>query len=80
MWGSVRDDGKAKGAKIRQRTSPASSTSALFPQMKPLFQSEAKREAIDWKIIFYSLIFTLWKGFALSLVLKMRVFGPRSAY
>ena len=75
MWGSARDDGKAKGA-----ISPASSISALFPQMKPLFQSEAKREAIDWKIIFYSLIFTLWKGFALSLVLKMRVFGPRSAY
>ena len=44
--------------------------------MKPLFQSEAKREAIDWKIIFYSLIFKLWKSFALSLVLKMRVFGP----
>ena len=41
--------------------------------MKPLLQSEAKREAIDWKLIFYSLSFTLWKGFALSLVLKMRV-------
>ena len=48
--------------------------------MKPLFQSEAKREAIDRKIIFYSLSFTLWKGFALSLVLKMRVFGPWKAY
>ena len=48
--------------------------------MKPLFQSETKREAIDWKMIFYSLSFTLWKGFALSLVLKMRVFGPWKAY
>jgi len=56
-WGSAKRWREGKGGKIRQRTSPASSTSALFPQMKPLFQSEAKREAIDWKMIFYSLSF-----------------------
>ena len=38
----------------RRACSQATSTSALFSQIKPLFQSEAKPEAIDRKMIFYS--------------------------
>ena len=45
--------------------------------MKPLFQSEAKCEAIDMKMICYSHTLKHKKGFALSLVLKVRVFGTR---
>ena len=50
----------------------------LFPsRTKPLFQSEAKCEAIDMKITSYShsnKTHFRRKGFALSLVLIMRVF------
>ena len=54
---------------------------------KPLFQIEAKCKATDMKMIFIlmqmKLIFTR-KGSALSLVLKVRVFGtwkwPKSYY
>ena len=45
---------------------------------KPLFQSDAKWEAIDMKIGFHSRENKTHyhdKGFALSLVLKVRVFG-----
>ena len=45
----------------------------------PLFQSEAKYEATDMKIISFFLVQIKLlfhkKGFPLSLVLKMRVFG-----
>ena len=48
---------------------------------KPLFQSEAKCEAIDMKMSFYSHAnkthFPQNKGFALSLTLTVRVFGTR---
>ena len=47
-----------------------------FP--KPLFQSDAKCEAIDMKMAFHSHANKTHfheKGFALSLVLKVRVFG-----
>ena len=49
-----------------------------FP--KSLFQSEANWEAIDMKMCFYSNANkTLFhkKGFALSLVVKVRAFGTR---
>ena len=51
-----------------------------FPScLKPLFQSEAKCEAIDTKMSFYSHAGKLThfhnKGFAICLVLKERVFG-----
>ena len=48
--------------------------------LKPLFQSEAKYEAIDMEIIFFSHANKTRlhnEGFALSLVLKVRVFGTR---
>ena len=48
--------------------------------LKPLFQSEAKCEAIDMKMIFnYDANKTHFqnKGFALSLVLKVRFFGTQ---
>ena len=52
-----------------------------FPSSKKShFQSEAKCEAIDMKMIFnYDANKTLFhnKGFALSLVLKARFFGTR---
>ena len=52
-----------------------------FPSsIKSLFQSEAKCEAIDMKMIFnYDANKTHFhnKGFALSLVLKVRCFGTR---
>ena len=52
-----------------------------FPSSKKShFQSEAKYEAIDMKMIFnYDANETLFhnKGFALSLVLKARFFGTR---
>ena len=51
-----------------------------FPSCpKPLFQSEAKCEAIDGKVLFYSHANKPFhkKGFALSLVLKVGVFGTR---
>ena len=52
-----------------------------FPSSKKsLFQSEAKCEAIDMKMIFnYDANKTHFhnKGFALSLVLKVRCFGTR---
>ena len=58
-----------------------SSSNRLFPScLKPLFQSEAKSEAIDMKIIFnYVANKTHFhnKGFALSLVLKVKLFGTR---
>ena len=46
--------------------------------LKALFQSEAKCEAIDMKMIFYSHANKTYfhhRGFAVSLVLKVRVFG-----
>ena len=53
--------------------------SKLFPSCpKPLFQSEAKCEAIDMKTTFYSRgnkTHFREKGFAFSLVLIMRIFG-----
>ena len=47
---------------------------------EPLFQSESKCESIDMKIIFYSRANKTHfhkRSFALSLVLKARVFGTR---
>ena len=47
---------------------------------KPLFQSEAKCEAIDMKMISYSHANKTHfhkKGFTLGLVVKVRVFGTR---
>ena len=56
-------------------------TNRPFPSSKKShFQSEAKREAIDMKIIFnYDANKTHFhnKGLALSLVLKVRFFGTR---
>ena len=52
--------------------------SPLLSCLKALFQSEAKCEAIDMKMIFYSHVnktYFYHKGFAVSLVLKVRVFG-----
>ena len=52
----------------------------LFELAKPLFQSEAECEAIDMEMIFYSHTNKTHfhkKGFALSLVLKVRIFGTR---
>jgi len=53
----------------------------LFPSCsKPLFQSEAKHEAIDIKLIFNyhaNEIHFLNKDFALSLVSKVRRFGTQ---
>ena len=52
-----------------------------FPSYaKPLFRSEAKYDVIDTKIIFYchaNKTHFRKKGFALSLVLKVRVFRTR---
>ena len=52
-----------------------------FPSWsKPLFQSETKCAAIDMKMVFYSNANKThfhMKGFALSLVLKVRVFETR---
>ena len=48
--------------------------------LKPLFQGEAKCEDIDMKTIFYfhaNKTHFHKKGFAFSLVLKVRVFGTR---
>ena len=57
-------------------------TSGPFPScIKPLFQSEAKYEAIDVKMVFNSDADKTHfhkKGFAPSLVLKVRVFGTGS--
>ena len=50
----------------------------LFSCPKPLFKSDAKWEAIDMKMCFYSHVNNTHfheKGFALSLVLKVEVFG-----
>ena len=47
---------------------------------KPLFQSEANCKAIDVKMIFYShanVTHFHYKGFVLSLVLKVKGFGTR---
>ena len=56
-------------------------SSTLFPSCsKLLFQSEAKCEAIDMKMIFYSYANETHfhkKGFTLGLVVKVRVFGTR---
>ena len=52
----------------------------LFELPKPLFQNEAECEAIDMEMIFYSHTNKTHfhkKGFALSLVLKVRIFGTR---
>ena len=52
----------------------------FFELAKPLFQSEAECEAIDMEVIFYSHTNKTHfhkKGFALSLVLKVRIFGTR---
>ena len=52
----------------------------LFELPKPLFQNEAECEAIDMEMIFYShknKTHFHKKGFALSLVLKVRIFGTR---
>ena len=55
------------------------STNRAFPScLKPLFHSEAKCEAIDLSMFFNSHANRFrfqQKGFALSLVLKARVFG-----
>ena len=54
--------------------------SLVFELAKPLFQSEAECEAIDMEMIFYSHTNKTHfhkKGFALSLVLKVRIFGTR---
>ena len=52
-----------------------------FPSCsKPLFQIEAKCEACDTKMVFYfhaNKTHFHKKGFALCLVLKVRVFGTR---
>ena len=51
---------------------------SLFTCPKPLFQSDAKWEAIDIRMGFYSHVDKTHfqdKGFALTLVLKLRVFG-----
>ena len=65
----------------RRRLVPKCVPNRLFPIcLKPLFQSEVKCEAIDMKIIFnYDATKTHLhnKGFALSLVLKVRLFGTR---
>ena len=52
----------------------------FFELAKPLFQSEAECEAIDMEMIFYSHTNKTHfhkKGFALSLVLKVRIVGTR---
>ena len=52
----------------------------LFELPKPLFQNEAECEAIDMEMIFYSHTNKTHfhkKGFALSLVLKVRIVGTR---
>ena len=53
----------------------------LFPsRLKPLSQSEAKCEAIDMKMIFYSHANKAHfhkEDFTLGLVVKVRVFGTR---
>ena len=52
----------------------------LCELLKPLFQNEAECEAIDMEMIFYSHTNETHfhkKGFALSLVLKVRIFGTR---
>ena len=55
-----------------------------FPScLKPLFQSEAKCEAIDFKMIFYSHTNRTHfhnKGFALSLVLNVSFWNLDMAY
>ena len=55
-----------------------------FPSCcKPLFQSEAKSEATDMTMIFHShsnKTHLYKKGFALSLVLKVRLFATRKWY
>ena len=65
----------------RRRLVPKCVPNRLFPIcLKPLFQSEVKCEAIDMKMIFnYDANKTHFhnKGFALSLVLKVRFFGTR---
>ena len=72
------------GAKKRfSRTASAySQASKPFPScIKPLFQSEAKYEAIDVRMVFNSDADKTHfhkKGFAPSLVLKVRVFGTGS--
>ena len=49
-----------------------------FPRyLKPLLQSEAKCKTIYMKIFFTLMQIKLKKGFALTLVLKVRVFGTR---
>ena len=57
------------------------SIGAPFPNCsKPLFQSEAKCEATDMKMIFHShanKTHLYKKGFALSVVLKVRVFATQ---
>ena len=52
-----------------------------FRVAKPLFQSEAKCEAIEMEMMLYSHAnetHFLKKGFALSLVLKVRVSGTQN--
>ena len=63
---------------LHQRTAKRV-TNRPFPSCtKPLFQSEAKYEAIDVKMVFYfdadKMTHFHKRGFALSLVLKVRVF------
>ena len=67
----------------RRRLVPKCVPNMLFSIcLKPLFQSEVKCKAIDMKMIFnyiYDATKTHLhnKGFALSLVLKVRFFGTR---
>ena len=59
-------------------------TNGPYPSCtKPLFQSEAKYEAIDVKMVFYSDADKTYfhkKGFALSLVLKVKDLGNWLGY
>ena len=52
-----------------------------LPYIKPMFQSAAKWEIIDMKMFFFHFHTNKThfhnQGFALSLVLKVRVFGTR---
>ena len=68
----------------KKRSVSAPSANRPFARCpKPLFQSEAKCEAIDTTMTFYfhaNKIHFHKKGFAVSLVLKVRVFETRKRH
>lgn len=68
----------ASGTKSRTRDTNVNNNTSFPSCLKPLFESEAKCRAIAMKVIFYSHANKPFhKGFALSLVIKVGVYGAR---